>query len=130
MIMLRIANASVLGQANGPPREFIAFMLVWCLLGLTSFLFFHFNRNATLKRRVFPAFMIVVGAMFLGVVYYFIGWQQPLVFVGAVPAVVVISYLNIRMTRFCESCGRTLYRQPLFSKPRFCSHCGAKLTHP
>jgi hypothetical protein len=48
----------------------------------------------------------------------------------AVPAVAIISYMNIRMTRFCESCGRTLHRQPLFSKPRFCSHCGAALTHP
>ena len=75
--MPRIANTPVLGQADGPPWEFVVFVLVWGLLGLASFLFFHFNRNAALKRRILPPFVIIVGAMFLGVVYYFIGWQLP-----------------------------------------------------
>ena len=79
--MPRIANTPVLGQADGPPWEFVVFVLVWSLLGLTSFLFFHFNRNTALKRRILPSFVIGVGALFLGVVYYFIGWQHPLVFV-------------------------------------------------
>ena len=128
--MPRIANTPVLGQADGPPWEFVVFVLVWSLLGLTSFLFFHFNRHTALKRRILPTFVIGVGALFLGVVYYFIGSQHPLVFVFAVPAVAAISFMNIRMTRFCESCGRTLHRQPLFWKPSFCSHCGAELTRP
>jgi hypothetical protein len=129
-MMPRIAQASVLGQADDPPWAFVGFILVWCILGLASFLFFHFNRNVALKRRVLPVLTVIVVAMFLGVVYYFIGSSQPLVFVFAVPAVVVISYLNIRMTRFCNSCGKTLHQQLPFTTVRFCPHCGAELGDP
>jgi hypothetical protein len=39
-------------STDGPPLEFVVFMVFWLILGLTSFLFFQFNRNAALKRRV------------------------------------------------------------------------------
>ncbi len=103
------------------------FMIVWVCLGLGSFLFFHFNRNAVLKRQVWPAFILTVGSIFGGFMYYMLDRQQPQVLYFMVPAIILISFLNIRMTRFCDSCGRTLYRQPIFSRIQFCPHCGAEL---
>jgi hypothetical protein len=125
--MIFIADATVTHRGGGPPPEFVAFMVVWVLLGLVSFLFFHFNRNASLKRRVWPAFIVAVGVIFGGFVYYTMGRQQPQVLYLMVPALILISFLNIRMTRFCDSCGKTLHRQPLFSRTQFCPHCGAEL---
>src|SRR5687767_6638119 len=125
--MIFIADITPTPRGGGPPPELIAFMVVWCLLGVGSFLFFHFNRNAALKRRVFPAFVVAVGLIFGGFVYFSAGSQQPQVLYMLVPALLLISFLNIRQTRFCDSCGKTLYRQPIFSRPRFCPHCGAEL---
>ena len=107
------------------PEVFITFMAVWLCLALISFLFFHFNKNATLKRRIHPGYIIFVGVVFLGFLYLHIGRNQPRIFWFAIPAVTLISYLNIRRTRFCDSCGLTLY--PRFSKDRFCPQCGNTL---
>ncbi|MEA3213537.1 MAG: hypothetical protein QOE70_6594 [Chthoniobacter sp.] len=121
--MILLADAT----SGGPQPEFIAFMAVWVGLGLGSFLFFHFNRNTALKRKLFPAFVILVGVMFGGFMYYSIGRHQPKVLVIFGPALVLITYRNIRQTRFCDSCGKTLYRQPIFSRTQFCPHCGGEL---
>jgi hypothetical protein len=125
--MIAIANATTTGEGKGLPIQFIAFMAVWVLLGLGSFLFFHFNRNAALKRRVWPVFIVAVGLVFGGFMYLSMG-QQPQVLYLGVPAIILISFLNIRTTRFCDSCGKTLYQQPIFSRTQFCPHCGAQLT--
>lgn len=90
------------------------FVVVWVALGLASFLFFQFNRNTALKRTVFPIFIIVIGIIFGGFVYFIMGRLHPQILYLAIPAIILISFLNIRTTRFCDSCGRTLFRQPIF----------------
>jgi hypothetical protein len=125
--MILLAEITPAPRNGGPPPEFAAFMVSWVLLGLGSFLFFHFNRNAALKRRVWPVFGIATGLIFASVVYFSVGRQQPKVLLLMVPALILISFLNLRTTRFCDACGRTLYRQPLFSRTQFCPHCGAEL---
>jgi hypothetical protein len=85
-------------------------MGIWVALGLASFLFFHFNRNAALKRIAFPMFIVTVGVLFGTFVYLSTGRQHPQMMYLAVPAIVLISFLNIRQTRFCEACGKTLYQ--------------------
>ena len=110
-----------------PPREFFLFMVVWVILGVISFLFFQFNRSAALKRKIWPVFIVAIGVIFFGFAYYFILRQQPRVLFVAIPAIIFISFLNIRTVRFCDSCGRTLRRQPIFSRTQFCPYCGADL---
>jgi hypothetical protein len=44
-----------------------------------------------------------------------------------VPAVVLISYLNIKVTKFCDNCGARLYNHTWFAPMRSCSKCGAEL---
>jgi hypothetical protein len=125
--MIAIANATTTDEGNGLPTQFIALMVIWGLLGLGSFLFFHLNRNAALKRRIWPVYIVSVGLVLGGLMYFSMGRQRDVLYLG-VPAIILISFLNIRTTRFCESCGKTLYSQPIFSRTQFCPHCGAELT--
>lgn len=102
-------------------------MAIWTILGLASFLFFRFNRNSHLKRKVLPIVVIVAGLIFGGFAYRLMGRFPPQVLYLMVPALILISYLNIRTTHFCDSCGRTLFRQPIFIRTPFCPHCGGEL---
>jgi hypothetical protein len=102
------------------------FIVIWFALAISSFLFFHFNRNTTLKRRVFPPFVVIIGVFFGCFVAYISRGHLQILFV-AVPMIVLISFLNIRKTRFCGACGRTLYQQPIFSRSQYCPRCGAEL---
>src|SRR6266404_1892767 len=117
-----------LAQASVSDRHevFVPFMVVWAVLGISSFLFFHFSRNTTLKRRVFPPFVIIIGIIFGCFVAYMSRDHLQILFV-AVPMIALISFLNIRKMRFCDACGRTLYQQPIFSRTQYCPRCGAQL---
>jgi uncharacterized membrane protein YfcA len=125
--LLQATGAAIQTRGDRPPREFVIFMVVWVILGITSFLFFHFNRNAALKRTIWPAFIVAIGIIFGGFLFYFVGRQQAQILYVAVPAIILISFLNMRTVRFCDSCGKTLYRQPIFSRTQFCPYCGAQL---
>ena len=105
---------------------FFAFFVFWAILGISAFLFFHLNRDAKLKKKVFPVFVIGVGVIFGTFVAWMSGWQ-PFVLLAFLPMVGLVTFLNLRTTKFCESCGRTIYKQPLFSPSRFCPHCGCNL---
>lgn len=104
---------------------FPIFFGVWMLLGLGSFAFFHLNRNAVLKRKVWPIVVLLSGILFIGFIWK-MGIRGNGVYM-AVPAVVLISLLNLRATKFCDSCGRTLHNQGLFSAAEYCPKCGVKL---
>ncbi len=52
-----IAQLTNFKAAQGPPLEFVVFMVCWIILGIASFLFFQLNRNAALKRRIWPPFV-------------------------------------------------------------------------
>jgi len=127
MALMFVADTTTGQSRDASPPEVTAFIITWVLLGLGSFLFFHFNRNAALKRRVWKISVIAVGFIFTGFVYLILGHQEPQVMYILVPVVILISLLNIRMTRFCDSCGKTVYRHPFLSRARFCSHCGIEL---
>jgi hypothetical protein len=107
-------------------QVFPVFFGVWVVLGLFSAGFFFLNKNAALKRKVWPPFLVATGMLFLGFM-----WAMGLpaeAFFLAVPAVALITLLNLRAVRFCNSCGATLMSQNPFTRPTFCSKCGAKLT--
>ena len=108
-----------------PPVLFWVFFAVWIVLGIGSAWFFLGSRHAKLKKRVFPWFVAGGGALFALFVLLLSG--QPDMLLIVVPAVVLISYQNIRMTKFCESCGATIINHSWFTKMRYCSRCGAAL---
>ena len=98
-----------------PEILFPIFFVIWAILGVSSFCFFMFNNNATLKRKVLLPFGIGMGVLLLGC----ISLLMPEALVFMVHAVAVITYLNLRSTKFCENCGKTLLNQNRSSRQSF-----------
>lgn len=115
---------------NPPVPIFAIFIAVWVVLGVASAAFFFLNHDAALKRKVHPPFVIFVGVLFLVFVALMGFAHDAFFYVVMVPGVAVISYLNIRNTRFCTTCGKTLYTQNPFTRPHFCTQCGTNLDAP
>ena len=109
------------------PSE-ISFFLslgVWVLLGVASLLFFQFNKNARLKKRILPFFIVGAGILFI---LLFVPWTgRPMILLFVLPAVALMTYLNLKMIRLCDSCGSTVTSNVWFAKSNFCSKCGARL---
>ncbi len=112
-------------QFGNSNQMFPVFFGVWIVLGLASTGFFFFNKNAGLKRKVWPPFMVITGLLFIGFSLA-IGIPGNALYL-MVPAVVLITLLNLRSAHFCNACGATIQTQNPFSKRTFCSKCGAKL---
>jgi hypothetical protein len=106
-------------------QVFPIFFATWVVLALGSLAFFHFNKNAALKRNVWPIMTVGVGILFV-VFVWLLGFRGGVLYF-VVPATVLMTALNIKGTQFCDSCGKTLYIQNPFSKPAFCPACGSKL---
>lgn len=83
------------------------------------------DKNVPRKKRLLPVFIIGTGAAFVLFVFLMTGDLHVLAFV--LPAVVLISLLNLRMIKVCSSCGRTIQSGIWFTKAEYCSKCGAKL---
>jgi hypothetical protein len=113
-----------MAQAAGE-QIFPIFFAVWVALAVVSTAFFFLSRNASLKRKIWPPFAVGIGVLFLGFVWL-MGSPSDLYITA--PVVALITVLNVlRGLQFCDSCGKTLLNRNPFSKPAFCSKCGAKL---
>jgi hypothetical protein len=108
-------------------RVFPIFIGVWVVLGIVSTAFFFLNDNAALKRKVHPPYVIGVSILFFGFVVLMGTPRDVFFYCILVPAIVLITFMNLRNTKFCDTCGRTLINQNPFVCPRFCSKCGASL---
>ncbi len=107
-----------------PDEVWPIFVGVWIVLGAASFVIFFLGEDAQLKRKLWPPFVIGSGILFL-LFGYILGFRgEALYFM--VPAVAVITGINLKSTKFCDSCGKTAFTQSLFSAPKFCAKCGAK----
>ena len=108
------------------------FFGTWIVLGIVSFVVFFLGKDTALKRKWFPRFIVLAGVLFVifSTTIMVLGsqsWWSLGILLVVVPAVAVISYLNIKMTKFCDKCGATLINSNWFSPMRFCSKCGAVL---
>ncbi len=108
-----------------PDEIFPMFFGTWVVLGIISFIIFFVSKDAQLKRKLWKTFVIGTGALFIGFVYL-MGFGDEAFYI-MVPAVILISFLNIRVTKFCDACGKTIINQNFLGKPEFCSKCGEKL---
>lgn len=112
----------------GAPLFVIVFIIFWCLLGIVSELFFWLNKNTSLKKKVFPWFIIASGSIF----YCFILFVVPinhetwwiLLLLGG--GTVWIGWLSIRCTKFCDHCGKKNVVYPFFAQMEYCHRCGHK----
>ena len=117
-----------MNQESGDLR-FAIFFATWIILGISSFLFFHFYRDSKKKKKALPFVLGGTGVLFV----FFVVWVSHGGFTPLLPIVIpvvgLIMYLNYRGTDFCESCGRTLFNQNPFSIAKFCKHCGSELNN-
>lgn len=107
-----------------PKAVFPGFFVLWIALAIGGFLFFNLEKDAAQKRLYFPRFVVGAGALFALVIALIAPWPAALLFL---PFIGLISWLNIRMTRFCDACGRTLINQQWWTKMSYCPYCGKKL---
>lgn len=108
-----------------------AFVGTWIILAVLGFLVFR-RMSAAGKRRWMPRFAVLAGILFVLfsttlTVLQDPSWSSLRVLIFVIPAVVLIIYLNIKFTKFCDKCGATLYNYNWFDPMRFCSKCGAEL---
>ena len=88
---------------EGSADLFPVFFSVWILLGLFSAGFFFLNKNAAFKRKVWPPFVVLTGVLFVAFALALRIPGQALVVM--VPAVVLITFFNLRTVQFCDGCG-------------------------
>ena len=113
-------------NGDAPPVLFWIFMVMWACLGTAAWWFFSRGNDVALKRRVMRWGHVVTGVVFVGFVFALT--RDAWLFLMAIPATVLVALLNITLTKFCPSCGATLYNHNWFVRMRFCSRCGAELT--
>jgi hypothetical protein len=101
------------------------FIVLWILLGVGSVLFFQFSRNVRLKKRILPVFIIGSGALFA--LFVLISTEQTRASVVVIPAVALISFLNLRIIKICNEFSNTIASNVWFAKAEYCSKYGAKL---
>ena len=108
------------------------FVGTWIVLAIVGFFLFYHNKNAAFKRKYFPRYIVLVGVLFvfftatLSVVSSGSLWSLGILVV-IVPAIYLVSYMNLMMTKFCDKCGTTLTNMNPFTQMKFCSKCGAEL---
>ena len=109
---------------------FPIFVAAWVALGVGLWVF---SRRASYQRKKHWHLILVAGAGFLFICFAYALSQRAEVLYMAVPAVVLISFLSYKLTRFCPRCGFTVPRTGFFSRAVYCPRCGAKLdddAHP
>jgi len=111
--------------SQGNPDPIFPIFFGFWVLGLFAAGFFFLNRNAQLKRKVWPPFVVAAGVLFAGFVWATGAPAEVLVIV--VPVVALITTWNLRAVQFCNNCGATIMSQNPLSRPAFCSKCGTSL---
>ena len=110
---------------------FPVFMVSWIALGIGYWLWIYTRPSADQKRLwhrcVAIGATVIFGAF---ITFTLLLWRQPFALLIFIPALVVITWLNLRFTDFCESCNRMVYNQFWWRRVRFCPHCGVSLKNP
>ena len=94
----------------------------WPFFGI--YLIILFSKDAKLKRWLLPIFLTGTAGMFIALVWE-VSPLGPAALLLA-PILAFAFFLFQRGIRFCGICGKTVAGGP-FSRPRFCSACGAPL---
>jgi hypothetical protein len=106
-------------------RIFPIFIRTWVVLIGSATAFFYFSKNVALKRRVWSAFVVIVGVLFVGFIVI-MGSPLPFLLLGAT-AVILTIIINLKSTGFCDACGKQSRGKSSFSPPEVCAKCGAEM---
>ena len=102
------------------------FLAVWlALLGFVSL--FYLKASLAARRRWHPFVVIGSALVFLAFVTVILPASS---FVVIVPAVALLSFLNYKMTKFCNTCGETVVQRPPWRALSACPKCGGRVERP
>jgi hypothetical protein len=107
----------------------VIFILVWIALGISGLFLFFLNNNAKFKKKYFPRYIILLGVLFSAftLVAILVEGENFFTWLITLPVIALISLLNFRNTKFCDTCGKTNFSRVFFLQPRHCSNCGTEL---
>ncbi|WP_245905468.1 hypothetical protein [Photobacterium lipolyticum] len=99
----------------------IVLMVIWLGISAGSVMLFQRGSDVQRKRKLWPGYTIFSNTVIAGFIIYM---QPPLLMmIGLVTLLLPLTWLTIRSTKFCDSCGKAS-RSPFFMKPPTeCSHC-------
>jgi uncharacterized membrane protein YuzA (DUF378 family) len=103
----------------------VALGVVYFVFGLAGVFVFFLSDNVSFKRRWYRPYAILSSTLLVCVAIA-MGFPRRLLAL-LIPAVVVITALNIRSTRFCGQCGKINGLSGFLLGPKFCAKCGAAL---
>src|SRR3569832_601005 len=96
------------------------FLVLWRALAAGGFLIFQLEKDAAKKRRYFPRFAAGAGALFALMIALMAPLPAVLLFL---PFIALITWLNIRLTKFCGGCGKTIINQQWWTTMSYCPYC-------
>lgn len=85
----------------------------------------YLDKDIPRKKRLLPVLTIGTGVIFL--TFTFLMMPAANVMALAVPAVALITWLNLRNIKICSTCGRTIQTGVWFTSAEYCPKCGARL---
>lgn len=100
--------------------------LLTFLYGTTFSIFLLINKNADLKRKIFPYLLALFGVLMFGLV-----WSDPKTDTSAIYSAIgvgLVIALNYRAINFCTSCGKTVFSRNVIEPQSYCGGCGNKMT--
>jgi hypothetical protein len=101
------------------------FIGVWIAFGIVGLWVTYLDKNVIRKKRLLPVFIVGAGVVFVLFTLLMKGDFRAMVFV--IPAVALITFLNLRQFKVCPTCGRTIHSGMWFAKARYCPKCGGRL---
>ena len=131
-----LADASGTVSRGGLPTIFLAsllaFFVCWIVIGIGGWVLIWRARSAERKRRIHRGMTFIASILvfLLFVCASVAGGFPPQVLALAAPAIVVVSWLNLRFTTFCDGCNRMISNQLWWRRVQFCPYCGARLSNP
>jgi hypothetical protein len=97
-------------------------------IGIGSWVLIRSRATAKEKKKWADRAVIVSGVFVIGFsCFMLVMWKHYFWLPIAIGAGVLISYLNIRNTFYCDRCGKRSFCQIWFSDTFHCPHCGNKL---
>ncbi len=105
----------------------IVYFISYGLLALLTYIFIYRNKDINLKRKWHTHVCIANSLLFFIVILFFVLYGFPFQTIYmTIPALIFITYIQIKTTIFCDSCGKMSSSVSFIKKDSFCSKCGAK----
>jgi FtsH-binding integral membrane protein len=108
------------------------FACTWIVLFCVNAYVLFSRRDATFKRKWFRRMVVLMSGLFVFFVVAInassgVQMAWPFLLCVLFPIVILIAWLNLKLTRFCDHCGATILPGNFFVRPKYCPRCGTPL---